>query len=296
MKVLGAQIRWWLGWACPPGVRFLVDKLPLGSDYTYSFVHDEGSVVKDHGLYWAESHGIVHMYSYRGPDRGFAGRSFHLNMDDGSLKTLIGPWDCGSSYGNRYFPHSMEVSYIDKEWWDKQSYNRPNDPVDPKAWNRTLYGGYALVSLVQEILDEFCPYATVHAGEGPAGKGTSSGAQTAIINHGGGKPYGGLAPKYVVGCQDGRPKLRYSEVLAAFDDPGATDAFMKNLDELGLYSEEEQEEFYGWYRPFAKAYKAENQVEKRGWGYVKDTTYLVDPPYVEVRAAAVKEWKEKSHE
>ena len=45
-----------------------------------------------HGCYFAELDGYVNFMYYSGPGQGYGGRHFDITMEDGTQKTLIGPW------------------------------------------------------------------------------------------------------------------------------------------------------------------------------------------------------------
>lgn len=251
MKVLGAKIRWSLGWANKPSLKLLVDHLPPMDKFRFAFVQRGKGA--DHGLYWSELEGYVRILSYRGPSDGFAGRTFNITLADGTPKALKGPWDCGAAYANRYFAHSIGVAITS----------------DPKVWKKgyTFYAAYVLASVASQAIDQFRPHAELVRGTAPAGEGMTSGDQNLVISHGL-KPYGGLAPAYVIRCRDGRDKPSLTEAKAWNDIPGATGAFME-LAEAGLDTLEKQAEFRQWFSEFRKTYEDKSGfISHRKWAEV----------------------------
>jgi len=208
---------------------------------------------KGEGLYWAELEGYVRILSYRGPSDGFAGRTFNITLTDGTPKALRGPWDCGAAYANRYFAHSVDVAITS----------------DPKVWEKgyTFYAAYVLASVASEAIDQFCPHAELICSTAPAGEGMTNANQNLAISHGL-KPYGDLAPAYVIRCRDGRDKPSLTEAKAWDDIPGATGAFME-LAEAGLDTLEEQAKFRQWFSEFRKTHEDERgAISSRKWAEV----------------------------
>jgi hypothetical protein len=67
-------------------------------------------------LYWGadEETGLVSFFYHALHDQsGSGGRVFHLPMEDGTVKSIKGPWCSSASMMNEYFPHSMEIVFVD---------------------------------------------------------------------------------------------------------------------------------------------------------------------------------------
>jgi hypothetical protein len=119
-------IDWMNGWANDPIIEIHTDVLPEG--YTYE---------RNMGCYFGTIDGsdFVDYFYYERPGNGYGGAKFDLNMKDGTVHTLIGPWSSRASVMNSMgFPHCTEVVII-----------LPNE-------NR--YSGAMLVPRVEELLVE----------------------------------------------------------------------------------------------------------------------------------------------
>ena len=167
MKALRATVNWNWGVGNSPSLYALVDQLP--KNLRYKFKQEGGG--PDHGLYFAEKEGYVSFYSYRGPDRGFGGRSFTLALENGEERTLVGPWS-GSCAGMNAagFTPSMPISLT----------------AEPKVWRKgfTFYGCQATVEWAEKVIAEFCPCAELAAAGIRVGSGLVSDEQLLVVNFG----------------------------------------------------------------------------------------------------------------
>ena len=280
MNVLSAKIRWNLGWANDPSLRLLVDRVPRVSEL--EFEHAQVGRQEGHGLYWAERGGYVCFFNYVGPSTGFGGRTYTLNMRDGSEVKLKGPWCPGATYANKYMGglHCVPASLTD----------------DPRAGRRgyTYLAGYVTVELAREALAEHRPHAELAATSVPAGEGVSSDDQNLIISHGC-SPYGGLSVGYVVRVADGRAKPSLAEVDEWGDVAGATSSFME-LAEIGLDSREAQEEFRLWFKRYRTEYdqrRHEELMARLSEGVDPDDIPFISPretPFEVIRAKGKEEY------
>ena len=118
MKILKAEIQLYKDFDNAPNIKILVDKIPSHNMMIYN---------QKEYIYYAQCGGYVSYYSYTGPDEGYGGRTFELNMADGSVKKLKGPWHCGSRIANKYFDECVECTITE----------------DPIAWKNgfTFYSG-----------------------------------------------------------------------------------------------------------------------------------------------------------
>lgn len=94
MKILKAKVQWNKGFANSPEFMALVDAYPSAEDFKY--------VAGPCGIYYAELDGAVDFFYYSSPGEGYGGRHFKLNMVDGSIKTLKGPWSSRAGAMNRF--------------------------------------------------------------------------------------------------------------------------------------------------------------------------------------------------
>ena len=101
-----ATINWMEGWANPPKLEVEIDRMPNNGEYVYE---QRGT------CYFAvlEDTSLVSFFHYESPGRGYGGRTFDLEMTDGTTKELIGPWSSRCAIMNEVgFPHSTEVVFI----------------------------------------------------------------------------------------------------------------------------------------------------------------------------------------
>lgn len=112
MEILKAKIDWMEQFANEPGLYLLLKNRPSLGDFRYE---------ERNGCYFAENQGLVDFFHYKQPGDGYAGRSFHLTMKDGSEKVLKGPWSSRASVMNREgFVHCIEATITeDLEVWER---------------------------------------------------------------------------------------------------------------------------------------------------------------------------------
>lgn len=137
MKILDMQIDWRYKYGNSPDIKILVDEIP--DDLVYEVM----TLAGNSELYFAEKDGYVNFYSYKGPDNGFGGKSFELNLGNGESVILIGPWSSRTGVMNKFFPPSREVSMT----------------TNPEVMEKgiTFSSGYVTVELLREAMKKFCP-------------------------------------------------------------------------------------------------------------------------------------------
>lgn len=104
-----------------PGFAVVVDRVPSFEGFIWQ--------TNGRGTYYAEQDGWVRFLFHSGEpeqQQGFGGSQYHLNMKDGSLKILKGPWSSNSGAVNAAgFGPCREVTVFEKD-------------------ARVGYGGYAV--------------------------------------------------------------------------------------------------------------------------------------------------------
>jgi|SRR3990170_8528257 len=161
MNIIGAIIRWRIGWGNSPEIHLTLDKKP-NFDRIYNSISIGGKT-----YYYSVVDGIVsafmHDPSYEG---GFGGRHFELNMEDGTIKTIRGPWDAGSSTFNKLT--GMKAIQI--------SYNYPFNEFN------LFYASMALIEPVEAYLTSFHPGLSLKSRPTQTTGGDDT--QSVIILHG----------------------------------------------------------------------------------------------------------------
>lgn len=98
MEILKANINFKKGYANPPTMRVLVDKIPSVGDMIYE---------ERAGCYLAEKDGYVNFFYYDRPGEGYGGAIFNrsIKQDDGTTKKVSfkGPWSSRPSAMNMRF-------------------------------------------------------------------------------------------------------------------------------------------------------------------------------------------------
>ena len=86
-----------------PTILAYVDQLPSGFLWE---TDGKGHYYATNGEGW-----VKFLFHSGDPERqqGFGGSHFNLEMKDGSVKTLIGPWSSRAGAMNRVFPHCVET-------------------------------------------------------------------------------------------------------------------------------------------------------------------------------------------
>ena len=105
MNITSVKVDWYEQFDNQPCLEIGVDAIP--QDLVYS---------RKGPYYYCEKDGMVKfLVDNPGDHHGFGGRHFELKMDDGSTKTLIGPWS-GNADGAMHFGFPLSIKVI---LWDK---------------------------------------------------------------------------------------------------------------------------------------------------------------------------------
>jgi hypothetical protein len=91
----------------PTELHLLVNRVPSHEELRW----------QEHGpIYVAERDGFVKQLFYEGPGDGFYGAVFHLTMEDGSRRELIGPFSGGAHTVDEARPELAAVDVTLSEW------------------------------------------------------------------------------------------------------------------------------------------------------------------------------------
>lgn len=101
MRIIKSSINWYLGLRNNPILEIYTDSdIP---EFKYKVKNIEGGI-----LYFAENDGFVSFFLETSDERGFSGRIFTLQMENGTEKKLKGPWSTRPGVVNNYFePHCI---------------------------------------------------------------------------------------------------------------------------------------------------------------------------------------------
>lgn len=100
MSITDIKVDWSAGWANMPTVMVHLSKAPPG---IYEIPHKQKINSDGSALYYGQKEGFVSYFCEDNDKSGFAGRSFDILMEDGSIKTLVGPWSSRASVMNEEF-------------------------------------------------------------------------------------------------------------------------------------------------------------------------------------------------
>jgi hypothetical protein len=133
MEIINAKVNWNLGWNTGPQLDILVDKIPKDLRYSYKL-----------GMFFGEKEGYVSFFAHNGDEenhKGYDGRVFNIVMEDGTSKSLKGPWSGRSWVTNKLgFNPCMEVSITE----------------DPKEFETGIFcTGAITVTLAEDIIKKF---------------------------------------------------------------------------------------------------------------------------------------------
>jgi hypothetical protein len=93
MKILSSRVNWHEDWDNNPTFEMNVDKMLDQDQYLYRTYPIPG-----HGtLYVSDNTELVKFLLSSGDKSGYGGRKFTLNMEDGSVVEVTGPWSSNSS-------------------------------------------------------------------------------------------------------------------------------------------------------------------------------------------------------
>lgn len=109
MSITDIKVDWMAGCANMPMIEVHLSKAPPGIDEIphKQKTNSDGSV-----LYYGQKEGFVSYFCENSNKEGFGGRSFDILMEDGSIKTLVGPWSSRASVMNEEFVAAcVEVTF-----------------------------------------------------------------------------------------------------------------------------------------------------------------------------------------
>jgi hypothetical protein len=145
MKPLACHINW--NGQLGPEVQILVDKMPDHKELRYR--------TKD-GIYLAEKDGYVSFYYWVKPDNGFGGREFPLTMEDGTTRTLIGPWSSNPTSVRQIMGFdSIDVSLVDDPESFMRGYTLFSAHVTPEFFLEALRMSPTRARVVVKYTDKF---------------------------------------------------------------------------------------------------------------------------------------------
>jgi len=132
MKILGIDIDWMLGYGNDPRIMVKVDKLPDLNNLIYE---QKGNLYFSHTI-----DGYVNFYAVNAlRETGYGGRSFTLNMANGTTKVLKGPWSSRAGVmNNAGFEPCVDVSYVEEI-------------------TEACYGGSISKNVLSKAMLDFCP-------------------------------------------------------------------------------------------------------------------------------------------
>lgn len=111
MKILKAEVDWHPDFDNAPTLNIWVDEVP----------HGQVRYEQRGSCYFGEHDGYVSFFHYSHPDEGYGGREFTLNMVDGTVKVLKGPWSGNeTSMAAAGFPISFGVTLLYMGRWNEQ--------------------------------------------------------------------------------------------------------------------------------------------------------------------------------
>jgi hypothetical protein len=169
MIIVGAEVKDNHEWANTPDLRVIVDKVPSINDFYFT---RKGS------LYYAEREdGAVMFYSHNvRNETGYGKRVFTLQMKDGTVKTLKGPWSSNSDCMNRAgFGPCTEtwLRGVKDEYW-VHGVNLTVKAAQEAM--KLVAGNWELVEYKQNHGTYWVPLRTL-----PSGKATVDGEQVHIV-------------------------------------------------------------------------------------------------------------------
>ena len=99
-KIVSVEVDWLLKYGNRPHLKVVCSGTVRDSDFIFEANDD---------YYRAAVGPIVQIFAYINPGHGFGGNAFHIQMKDGTKKTLIGPWSGNSAGCNPRFPNHPEI-------------------------------------------------------------------------------------------------------------------------------------------------------------------------------------------
>lgn len=110
MKILDARVSWMTDYDNHPSLEVLIEDPPNEEERVYS---------NKENIYFSCLEGMASYFAYSGPSDGFGGREFDIKMDDGTTKTLIGPWSSRAGAVNTLFGPIVDMAWTDDvEKWN----------------------------------------------------------------------------------------------------------------------------------------------------------------------------------
>jgi len=132
MKVLGASVNEHIGYANPPTLELVVDRVSSYDEFVYNTRPFGRST-----LYFGVMDGEVHFFSHSPENEyGYGERKFKLTLADGTVRELKGPWSSRAGVMSPLFRPVVDVTLI---------------------WAGIKYAGHVTLELAQEAVDKFLP-------------------------------------------------------------------------------------------------------------------------------------------
>lgn len=138
MRIVSLSVDWHEQFANDPSLLVLVDKIPDHGGLRYKVLDDR--------MYFAELGGYVNFFVHcPQQETGYGGRTFHVTLEDGSKRSIKGPWSSRSGCFNKQkmIPQCVECGITD------------NPSVYSKGY--TFYSGAITLDLVERHLKAHIP-------------------------------------------------------------------------------------------------------------------------------------------
>lgn len=167
MKVLNGRIQTWMDSYRPHRLEILVDKLPDYQTRVYDVIREASGA----SSYFHNDDGYISFMRHNPSDEhGYDGQKFTLNLSDGTVETIKGPWSSGPSY----MEHLFGVLAVDVSITD-----------EPKTFEKgyTFYAGHVTEDIAREALAFAGPEWQLISG-GSVVEAEASSEQAAIIYDG----------------------------------------------------------------------------------------------------------------
>ena len=114
MKISKTEVNWMMRWGNDPYIILHVDSEVPFEQFRFKERQLDGGT-----FYWAHdavSGQVWYLLHHPGNETGFGGSEWDLVMEDGSRRTVKGPWSSRAGVANRWFePHCVDVTLATQE-------------------------------------------------------------------------------------------------------------------------------------------------------------------------------------